>query len=219
MKRTVLTITLTLAAGVLTSGYSADTFKLSDLKNYHKEFVSESIGACSTSSTKTYEDYRAITNTGSKQWQIIHNEMTVDPTTGFLVDEDGFIGVAMGYSFGEIGSRYYVELDTGIIIPVIKVDAKAATDASNGCSANADASVIEFVIDSDIAYAYFGGGNGLANNGNFNNYDALNGSIVDIERVSEERIEDSIVYDEEVSEDILKADEAGDNITLVKDGF
>lgn len=138
-----------------TSGFKLEEFSLSQLKNYEREFKSQSIGACNTSSTKTYEDYRMITSTGSRQYQHIKNHMTVDPTTGFLLDEDGFIGVALGYLFGEIGTRYYIVLDTGIILPVVKIDAKASVDATDGCSANLNASVIEFVIDSDVAYDYF----------------------------------------------------------------
>ena len=71
-----------------TSGFTADQFSLSKLKNYKKEFKSVSIGACSTSSTKTYEDYRLITSVGSAQYQYIHNHCTVDEETGFLIDED-----------------------------------------------------------------------------------------------------------------------------------
>ena len=203
----------------MTAGYTPGTFSLSKLKNYKKEFKSVSIGACSTSSTKTYEDYRLITSVGSAQYQYIHNHCTVDEETGFLIDEEGFMGVAMGYSFGEIGSRYYIELDTGITIPVVKVDSKAAEHAPNGCSASSDASVIEFVIDADKAMAYFGGANGLASSGNFNNYKYLKGRISDIERVTDERIETGIFYFSEIEEDEPKSTEEFDQIRLVEGGF
>ncbi len=199
----------------LTSGgFNSDDFNLYSLKNYHKEYRSESIGACSTSSTKTYEDYRMITDPESRQYKYIHEHMTVDEETGFLYNEDGFIGVALGYQFGEIGSEYYVILDTGIIIPVVKIDAKAAVDASDGCSANLYASVIEFVIDSEKAYEYFGGGNGLASNGNFNNFECLQGNILDFERVLDEKIEDGIIYVRDM-ETKVKSDEAGDNVRMI----
>ena len=142
----------------LLCGFDSATFELDDLKNYQREFQSESIGTCSTSSVKTYEDYRGISNTGSTQYRYIHDHMTVDETTGLLMDEDGFIGAALGYQYGEIGSRYYFVLDTGIVIPIVKVDAKASADAPDGCTAGGDASVIEFVIDSDKAAEYFGQG-------------------------------------------------------------
>lgn len=202
-----------------TSGFTQGEFSLAKLKNYKKEFKSVSIGACSTSSTKTYEDYRMITSVGSAQYQYIHNHCTVDEKTGFLIDEEGFMGVAMGYAFGEIGSRYYIELDTGITIPVVKVDAKASEHAPNGCSAASDASVIEFVIDTDRATAYFGGANGLASSGNFNNYKYLKGSISDIERVTDERIETGIFYFFSLDQDQMKSTEEYDHVRMVEGGF
>lgn len=214
--KALLTAVVVLTIG---GGYSAETFNLSDLKNYHKEFKSESIGACSQSSTKTYEDYRAITNTASVQYRIIHEEMTVDPATGFLLDKDGFMGVAMGYQFGELGSRYYVELDSGIVVPVKKIDAKAAEHAQDGCSAGADASVIEFVIDSEIGAEYFGNSNGLVSWGNFNNYDALKGNIVDIEKVSDEKLETGVVYHDTQRDESQKADDFTDSFALVSGGY
>ena len=206
-------------ASILLTGYSPEDFSLAKLKNYKKEFKSESIGACSTSDIKTYEDYRMITSVGSAQYQYIHNHCTVDDETGFLIDEDGFIGVALAYNFGAIGSRYYFILDTGITIPVVKVDAKASVHASNGCSADSNGHVLEFVIDSDRAMAYFGGANGLAASGNFNNYECLNGAIADIEKVSDEPIETGIIYTSFIGADLMKSTEEGDRIRMVKGGF
>lgn len=203
---------------LISSGFDAEDFDIQDFKNYEREFKSESIGACSTSSAKTYEDYRMITATGSRQYQHIKNHMTVDETTGFLYDEDGFVGVALAYGFGPIGSRYYVVLDTGIVIPVVKIDAKAAVDASNGCSANVNASVIEFVIDSDKAFSYFGGGNGLVNNGNYNNYEALRGNILDMERVLDEKIEEGVIYQDDFTE-VNKSEVSYDPIKIVQGGY
>ncbi len=206
-------------AFVMASGFKLDEFSLADLKDYQREFKSTSIGACSTSSTKTYEDYRMITAPDSRQYRHIHTKMTVDEETGFLFDEDGFIGVALGYSFGDIGTRYYIVLDTGIVLPVVKIDAKAAVDASNGCSANENASVIEFVIDSDRAAEYFGAANGYASYGNFNNYEYLRGNILDIERVLDEKIEDGVVYTDSLEEEVYKSDEIADDVTMVRGGY
>ena len=219
MKTKTMTCALAGAALIMTSaGFAREDFTLSKLKNYKKEFKSVSIGTCSTSSTKTYEDYRMITSTDSAQYRYIHNHCEVDEETGFLLDEAGFIGVAMGYNFGEIGSRYYIVLDTGITIPVVKVDAKAAVDAPNGCSAAADASVIEFVIDSDRAKEYFGGSNGLASSGNFNNYTYLKGNIADIEKVTDDPIETGVIYTDSL-QDNDKRTETSDQIKLVEGGF
>lgn len=202
-----------------TSGFTMEEFSLSQLKNYEREFKSVSIGACNTSSTKTYEDYRMITDPASRQYKHIHTHMTVDPTTGFLLDEDGFIGVALGYLFGEIGTRYYIVLDTGIIIPVVKIDAKASVDATDGCSANVNASVIEFVIDADVAYEYFGGGNGLVNNGNYNNHQYLNGHILDFELVLDEKIEDGVIYETKLKDVKKMSEDLSDFIKMVEGGY
>ena len=203
---------------VMSAGFESEDFSLVALKDYQKEFKSKSIGACATSSTKTYEDYRMITAPDSRQYWHIKNHMTVDEETGFLYDEDGFIGVALGYSFGEIGTRYYFILDSGIILPVVKIDAKAAVDASNGCSANLNASVLEFVIDSDKAAEYFGGNNGYACNGNFNNYEYLEGSISDVELVLSEKLEEGVIYENSIV-DPLRKEEENDGIRMVKGGY
>lgn len=178
------------------TGFKAEEFSIENLDKYNKEFKTEEIEACSTSSTKTYMPYTAITAKNSRQYKFIQNNMTVDETTGMLYDEDGFIGAALGYSFGEIGARYYFTLSTGVILPIVKVDAKASVDAPNGCSHAADASVIEFVIDAKIAAEYFGSGpTGLVKQGNFNNDPRFNGSIVKVEKALDDKIEEGVYYD------------------------
>jgi len=203
----------------LLCGFDSATFELDDLKNYQREFQSESIGTCSTSSVKTYEDYRGISNTGSTQYRYIHDHMTVDETTGLLMDEDGFIGAALGYQYGEIGSRYYFVLDTGIVIPIVKVDAKASADAPDGCTAGGDASVIEFVIDSDKAAEYFGqGSSGLVAMGNLNNYSCFNGHIADVEKVLDAKLEDGVTYENSLK-DSGKKDEESDKAPQIDGGY
>lgn len=204
----ILNILVCIGIFVCTAAFTPDDFSLADLQHYRREYESSSIGACTTSSTKTYEDYRLITARGSAGYQYIHNRMTVDPVTGLLYDEDGFIGVAMGTLFGAIGSRYYVVLSTGIVLPVVKVDEKAAADAPNGCT-TAAGDAIEFVLNTELARNYFGGVNGYVANGNLNNSSQLRGSIVDFERVSNVRIQlenTDVTYMDELS-DILKTDE------------
>lgn len=196
MKKFIFILCLLISFVGLT-GFKAEEFSIENLDQYNKEFKTEEIEVCSTSSTKTYMPYTAITAKNSKQYKYIANHMTVDQTTGMLYDEDGFIGAALGYSFGEIGSRYYFTLDSGIVLPIVKVDAKASADAPNGCSHAADASVIEFVIDSTIASEYFGTGpTGLVKQGNFNNDTRFKGSITKVEKVLDEKIEEGVYYDE-----------------------
>lgn len=192
---TILLITL-FACGFafFSSGEEEFKFDVNDLYNYQKQFESEEIEICSTNSTKTYMDYRATSDASSIQYRFIRNKLTVD-RSGFLYDQDGFIGVALGSYYGNIGDRYYVTLDTGIVLPLVKCEAKADGDVYNGCYHKQDNSVIEFVIDSDLASEYFGMyGNGLVLQGNFNNYDLFSGNIVKMEKVLDTKIGESVTY-------------------------
>ncbi len=181
------------------------TFDIEDLYDYQKEFKAEETGVCSISSVKTYEDYRAITATGSRQYRFIRAHMTVDEETGFLYDEDGFIGVALGSYYGVIGDRFYFTLDSGVVLPLVKIDEKADIDTDGtGCAHTSDSSVIEFVIQRHIADDYFGRyGNGLVLSGNYNNYELFRGNISKVEIVLDERNEDYVTFEktEEVSFD------------------
>lgn len=134
---------------------------------------------CSTSNVKTYMDYKAITMVGSKQYQYIQNNMTI--SNGLLYDGD-YIGVALGSWWGDIGSKWTIELDTGILLNVVKVDEKANAHTYSGCQHRNDSSVIEFVIDSNTVPSEWWGGNGLVFNGNFNNSELFNGNILRVSR-------------------------------------
>ncbi len=159
---------------------------LAKFRHYDKKFRSEAVTLCGTNSGKTYEDYRMITDETSDQYKLIQKTLKVDPKTGFLYDKDGFLAAALGYQFGPIGTRYYFTLDTGIVLPLIKADEKAPKDASDGCQVDINGTVIEFMIDSDIALNYFGTiTNGLVLDGNLNNSEYLQGEIVKIERVKD----------------------------------
>lgn len=129
--------------------------------------------ACSSSSVKTYMNYKAITNKSSIQWKYITNHMIVGDD-GYLRDEDGNIGVALGSHFGSIGSKYEVVLDTGITFNVVKIEAKADRHVNNGCQHKTDGSVIEFVIDSSKMKK---SSNGYVWSGNFNNNPDFKGKI------------------------------------------
>ena len=181
-------------------GYS---FDLSDLYNYHKEFESEEIGVCSMSNVKTYMDYRMTTLRSSAQYKFLNYECTVDEKTGLLYDEDGFIAVALGSYYGVIGDRFYFTLDSGIVLPLVKGEEKADEDTdSTGCYHTIDGSVIEFVIDSDIAGEYFyTNENGYVLNGNFNNYSLFRGSIVKVEKVLDTKLDSRVTYSNDVRPD------------------
>lgn len=142
-------------------------------------FETESIAVCSTSSSKTYMNWKA-TAASSYQGRFMRENMTI--LDGLLYDKDGFIGVALGSYFGKIGSRFIFTLDTGIELKVIKVEEKSDRHTYNGCQQRWDNSVIEFVIDHETN-VYNIGGNGYILNGNFNNHPDFRGNIKQIKKV------------------------------------
>lgn len=143
--------------------------------------INNEISVCNNSSTKTYMDYRKITSKTSKQYKYIQANMKVNDK-GFLVDEEGYIGIALGSYFGDIGSKYIITLSGGQALKVVKIEAKADIHTNNGCEQKWDKSVIEFVIDTDVASKHFGiSSNGYIMNGNFNKH--FKGTIEKIEVV------------------------------------
>ena len=175
---------------------NTSTFELGDLYNYQKAFKSEEIDVCASGVAKTYMDYRATTARNSRQYKFIYNNLTVDETTGFLYDEDGFIGVALGSFYGEIGDRFYFTLESGVVLPLVKCEEKADGDTDgSGCYHLSDNSVMEFVIDKNYALNYFGRlSNNYVLNGNYNNYELFNGPIVKVEKVLDEKSSDYVTY-------------------------
>ncbi len=175
-------------------------FDLDDLYDYQKKFRTEELDICSANTAKTYMDYRMTTVVSSRQYQFIHNYLTVDKKTGFLYDEDGFIAVALGSYYGEISDRYYFTLDSGVVLPVVKAEEKADEDTDiTGCYHTLDGSVVEFVIDDEYAAACFGtNSNGYVLDGNYNNYPLFSGSFVKVEKVLDEKTEKSVTYDIDV---------------------
>lgn len=140
------------------------------------------IPVCSNSQTKTYMDYKMITDKTSKQWQYINASGRIKIENGYLMEGE-YIGVALGSYFGEIGTKYIFTLDTGKQIKVVKIEEKADAHTNNGCQQKWDGSVIEFVIDSN---AFEKSSNGYVYNGNFNNVAQFKGHIEKIEMVIEE---------------------------------
>lgn len=201
MKKTVLVIIVILMVLCLEGFSSIDnnergTFDIEDLLDYQKKYDTEELEVCAASSAKTYMDYRMTTVVSSRQYQFIHNELTIDEETGFLYDEDGFIAVALGSYYGEIGDRYYFTLDTGVVLPLVKAEEKADEDTDgSGCYHLSDSSVMEFVIDDDCAAEYFGSrSNGLVLDGNYNNYSLFSGNIVKVEKALNELNDKYITY-------------------------
>ncbi len=205
MKKTIF-YTCIIVTMVMISGFTyinndngeekAHVFNLDALYDYQKEYKTEELSVCSTNTAKTYMDYRMTTVVDSRQYQFLNYKCYVDKTTGFLYDEDGFIAVALGSYYGEIGDRFYFTLDSGIVLPLVKGEEKADEDTDySGCYHTYDGSVIEFVIDSDYAGRYFfSNDNGLVLNGNYNNYSLFRGSIAKVEKVLDEKVEKIVTY-------------------------
>ncbi len=189
MRNKCLTCLILVLSFLLCTGFVPEEFSIENLDEYEKEYVAEEVAACSYSSVKTYMPISTITSKSSRQYKFIEEHITVDEETGLTFDEDGFIGVALGSVFGEIGTRYYITLDTGIVLPVVKIDAKSDSHTVDGCYHANDKSVIEFVINRSAAEEFFGvGGNGLIKNGNLNNDERLKGRIEKVELVTDEKI-------------------------------
>ncbi len=201
MKKLLVCI-LSLSLSLLMCGFTyfddetENDFDINDLYDYQKEFKTEELSVCSLNTAKTYMDYRMTTLVSSRQYQFLNYECTVDTETGFLYDEEGFIAVALGSYYGEIGDRFYFTLDSGVVLPLVKGEEKDDGDTnSTNCFQKWDGSVIEFVISDEYAANYFGAnGNGYVLDGNYNNYSLFQGSIAKVERVLDEKSEDIVSY-------------------------
>jgi hypothetical protein len=136
------------------------------------------IKVCSTSSSKTYMSHTLISR-NSIQGKFIDANMTIKD--GFLYDKDGFIGVALGSSFGNIGDRFIFTLDSGVELKLIKIERKADKHTFNGCEQRWDKSVIEFVID-PATNLIPRASNGYIAQGNFNNLEQFRGRITRVRK-------------------------------------
>lgn len=208
LKLLILTVIFITCTGFSYSELENDNFDLTNLYDYQKKYKSEEVEVCALGETKSYMDYRATTDPTSPQFAYMRDYMHVDDKTGFLLDDEGFIGVALGSFYGQIGDRYYFTLDSGIVLPVVKIEEKADRDTdSSGCYHLSDGSVMEFVIDSDIANDYFGHyNNGYVLQGNYANHKMFRGNFVKVEKVLDDLRDNYVSY-----EDI---DEVIDNRTL-----
>lgn len=148
--------------------------------NVSKQIIEQSEWSipCSTSSSKSYMLSSSITDKSSKQYELISGMKAKD---GLLLDDEGYIGVALGSWFGELGTRYVFKLSSGVELYVVKVEEKDDKDTLNGCEHKIDKSVIEFVID-DKTNTFEYGDNNLILNGNFDNHEWFKGDIINMRR-------------------------------------
>lgn len=143
------------------------------------------LGLCSSSKTwfKSYEPYQAITDKTSVQYQLIHSDQIYVGNDGLLYSNDGYIGVALGNVYGKVGDKFIIRFDNGNETKVIKLDEKATKDTVNDCYHKTDGSMIEVLVDKDLAAQSYP----LAIKvwGDFNYSDKFNGAVEEIYKVIE----------------------------------
>lgn len=128
-----------------------------------------------------YMDYRALTDTTSKQWELQQNAYT--DWQGFRKIGDDYC-VALGTYYGQIGDRFRISTDKGNCYSVIMSDAKGFdavfyNDYQSWYHVCGDSRVnlIEFVVDTYSLdnYAQIMGDCGVLDN--------IGGNIVSVERI------------------------------------
>lgn len=157
------------------------TVKRLEVENYkvveQNTLKSTVIKPCGTSSVKSYMDRSKITDKTSKQHRFIEENM--EAKNGLWFDREGYLGVALGSWFDEIGSRWIFELSSGELMYTVKIDEKDDKHTINGCEQKDDKSIIEIVVDEETN-PYWIGENGYILNGNFNN--VFEGTIVSVKK-------------------------------------
>lgn len=116
------------------------------LKPPNRNMISRNVPK--NSSRKTYMDYRKITDTSSKQYELQQNKDCYTTDTGFRkINEYYCIAVGTHYS-NNIGDKLIVYMENGESFKAIVADIKddKHTDETNR-QHKKDGSVIEFVVD------------------------------------------------------------------------
>lgn len=96
-------------------------------------------------SRKPWMDYRAVTDTTSVQYELLSRAYHAD---NGLLYVDGYLCVALGSQFGEVGDVFTFVMDTGETIEVIKADAKQDCHTIEGWT-GVDGHLIEMIVDTD----------------------------------------------------------------------
>lgn len=123
----------------------------------------------------------AITDTTSAQYQLINSGEIQICDDGLLRDEYGYVGVAIGsYYADNIGDRFIITFEDGSQVKIIVVDMKADKDTINGANHITDGSMIEFVIDVELANESYPDAIIM---GDFNWTEEYSGNISKIEKV------------------------------------
>ena len=128
-----------------------------------------------------FMDYRTLTDTSSKQWEL--QQYAYDGDSG-IREVDGCYCVALGTVYGSIGDKFRVTTDRGNVYNVIMADAKGA-DAVSYDDYNSwyhvcgdyRINLIEFVVDGDLIP------NECWQMGEMGVIDDIGGNVVSIERI------------------------------------
>lgn len=141
-----------------------------------KEQVYESLeipqGDCSSF---LYMDYRAITDTSSKQWEL--QQMAWTDSQGLRRIGDDYC-VALGTYYGQVGDRFRITTDRGNVYIVQMADAKGWD--SNGwyhIAGNGKINLVEFIVATEYLP------NEVTLHGDCGVLDNIGGNIIKIERI------------------------------------
>lgn len=131
---------------------------------------------CSSTSTfKSWMDYRKITNTSTRQWR--YQQIATTDEYGFRL-VDGYYMVAMAKQYGPVGTKYLITFSGGQQMRAIIGDVKGNTSCTHP-----DGSMIEMIVDSEKMP-----GN-VKRSGNYNSM--ISGSITEIRIINNEEKENS----------------------------
>lgn len=126
----------------------------------------------SDSTLKTYEDYRAITDTTSTAYQIISQAKHCPDGT---LELDGYKLVAMGQGYGTAGDRFIITFESGHRLKVMMGDEKKREHTKDGyCGIYGD--ILEGIVDTDLLNDY------TKKMGDLNTLNDWSGKIVKIEK-------------------------------------
>lgn len=132
-------------------------------------------------SFKSYMDYRTITDISSNQYKLIHSDQISVGSDGLLYTDDGYVGVALGSAFGEVGDKFIIQTSTQQTIKVIKLDEKSDNDTIDGIYHSTDGSVVEFVVDTNIILETYHMSYIM---GDFNHEDKFSGNVISVTKVT-----------------------------------
>ena len=126
----------------------------------------------SDSALKTYEDYRAITDSTSMSYHLIQEAKHCEDGT---LEIEGHKLVAMGQNYGRTGDKFVITFEDGHVLCVMMGDEKRYEDTQDGyCGIYGD--VLEGIVDTDILSKY------TKRMGDLNTLSEWSGKIIKIQK-------------------------------------